>query len=78
MSLNALIRGESASDVDLSKFEINTLHSIISSLRNNLEIRNEEVSSAALVNAQLKASVDMLSAELGKAKRKLKRKENKK
>lgn len=77
MSLNSLMRGESANDVDLDKYEVNTLHSIISSLRNNLSIRNEEIKAVTVANKDLKRSIDMLSAELGKAKRKLKRKENK-
>jgi len=66
----SLYADDHALNADLDKYEVGTLHSIISSLRQKYEASTKN-------NAELKKSVDNLSAELGKIKRKLKRKENK-
>mgnify|MGYP003650240644 CR=1 FL=1 len=61
----------------LSEYEVNTLHTTISALTEKLRLSEIKEKNSINKNNELKKSVDSLSAELGKVKRKLKREANK-
>ena len=62
---------------NLDDYEVNTLHSMISTLRRKLEVSEFDLGVSRIQNDKLKTNIDSLSAENGRMKRKLKREGNK-